>query len=70
MDADSLSNKTKRNQYGTFDSVRSANRTAMRRILVVEDDPHIGRAVEIAMVGGTVPIFQAFIGCRSRTAAR
>jgi hypothetical protein len=42
----------------------------MRRILVVEDDPHIGRAVEIAVVGGTVPIFQAFIGCRSRTAAR
>jgi hypothetical protein len=68
MDADSLSNGRRRNQCEAFDSVRSSRRTAMLRILAVDDDPHIGQAVEMTMAGGTVPIFQTFVGCSNRTA--
>jgi hypothetical protein len=39
----------------------------MRRIRV-DDDPHVSQAVEIAMVGGTLPILQTFVGCGHRTA--
>jgi hypothetical protein len=39
----------------------------MHRILV-DDDPRVSQAVEIAMVGGTVPILQTFVGCGHRTA--